>query len=158
MYESEVKVLAAQLCPILCDLVDYCPPGSSVHGILQARILQWVVISSLQEIFPDPGVEPGSPVLHVDSLPSEPSWKLCVCVCARARTRKLTIYLYLSIYIYAYSTRIQILLCCYSVSFLLNIRTRLLKRNCYWDINEICRTSMVMLGVNNLPNNALRRK
>ena len=156
MYESEVKVLAAQLCAILCDLVDYCPPGSSVHGILQARILQWVVISSLQEIFPDPGVEPGSPVLHVDSLPSEPSWKLCVCVCAR--THAQTYYISISIYIYAYSTRIQILLCCYSVSFLLNIRTRLLKRNCYWDINEICRTSMVMLGVNNLPNSALRRK
>ena len=35
----------AQLCSTLCDLVDYSPPGSSVHGILQARILEWVVIS-----------------------------------------------------------------------------------------------------------------
>ena len=39
--ESEV----AQLCPTLCDLVDCSPPGSSVHGILQARILKWVAIS-----------------------------------------------------------------------------------------------------------------
>ena len=38
-------VLVAQLCPTLCNPVDYCsPPGSSVHGILQARILEWVAI------------------------------------------------------------------------------------------------------------------
>ena len=35
----------AQSCPTLCDPVDYCPPGSSVHGILQARVLDWVAIS-----------------------------------------------------------------------------------------------------------------
>ena len=35
---------AAQLCPTLCDPVDCCPPGSSIHGILQARILEWVAI------------------------------------------------------------------------------------------------------------------
>ena len=38
--------LSAQSCPALSDPVDYSPPGSSVHGILQARILQWVAISS----------------------------------------------------------------------------------------------------------------
>ena len=32
-------------CPILCDPVDCSPPGSSVHGILQARILEWVAVS-----------------------------------------------------------------------------------------------------------------
>ena len=43
--ESEkVKVLVAQLCSTLCDPMDYSPPGSSVHGILQARILKWVGI------------------------------------------------------------------------------------------------------------------
>ena len=38
------KVLVAQSCPTLCDPVDYTYslPGSSVHGILQARILEWV--------------------------------------------------------------------------------------------------------------------
>ena len=42
---SEVpRVLVAWLCPTLCDPVDCSPPGSSVHGILQARILEWVAI------------------------------------------------------------------------------------------------------------------
>ena len=41
--KSESKV--AQLCPTLCDPVDYSLPGSSIHGILQARILEWVAIS-----------------------------------------------------------------------------------------------------------------
>ena len=35
----------AQSCPTLCDLIDYSLPGSSVHGIFQARILEWVAIS-----------------------------------------------------------------------------------------------------------------
>ena len=39
--ESEV----AQLCPTLCDPMDCSPPGSSVHGIFQARKLEWVAIS-----------------------------------------------------------------------------------------------------------------
>ena len=34
-----------QSCPTLCDPIDGSPPGSSVHGILQARILEWVAIS-----------------------------------------------------------------------------------------------------------------
>ena len=38
-------VLVAQLCPTLCDPTDCSPPGSSVHGVLQARILEWVAIS-----------------------------------------------------------------------------------------------------------------
>ena len=37
-------VLVAQLCLTLCDPVDSCPPGSSVHGIAQARVLEWVAI------------------------------------------------------------------------------------------------------------------
>ena len=39
----KVKVLVAQSCLTLCDPMD-CRPGSSAHGILQARILEWVVI------------------------------------------------------------------------------------------------------------------
>ena len=42
--ESEVKVLVAQSCQTLCDPMDCSPPGSSVHGILQARVLEWVAI------------------------------------------------------------------------------------------------------------------
>ena len=39
-----IKVLVTQSCPILCKSMDYSLPGSSVHGILQARILEWVAI------------------------------------------------------------------------------------------------------------------
>ena len=47
--ESEVKVLVAQSCPTLHDPMDYSPPGSFVHGILQARILEWVAIPFSRE-------------------------------------------------------------------------------------------------------------
>ena len=46
--------------------MDCSPPGSSVHGILQPRILEWVAI--LQGIFPTPVIEPVSPALQADSL------------------------------------------------------------------------------------------
>ena len=39
--------VCAQLCLTLCDPMDCSPPGSSIHGILQARILEWAAISSL---------------------------------------------------------------------------------------------------------------
>ena len=39
-----VVVLVAQSCLTLCDAMDYSPPGSSVHGILQAKIVEWVAI------------------------------------------------------------------------------------------------------------------
>ena len=42
-YESESEV--AQLCLTLCDPMDCNPPGSSVHGIFQARVLEWIAIS-----------------------------------------------------------------------------------------------------------------
>ena len=38
-------LLFAKLCLTLCDPMDYSPPGSSVHEIVQARILKWVAIS-----------------------------------------------------------------------------------------------------------------
>ena len=40
----KVKVLVAQLCLTLCNLMDCVLPGSPVHGILQARILEWAAI------------------------------------------------------------------------------------------------------------------
>ena len=55
-------------CPTLCDPMDCSLPGSSVHEISQARILEWVAISSLGNL-PDPGIEPASPTLQADSLP-----------------------------------------------------------------------------------------
>ena len=45
--EVQVKVLVAQSCPILCDSTDNSMLGSSVHGILQARILEWAAIPDL---------------------------------------------------------------------------------------------------------------
>ena len=43
--EKKVKLLVARSCPTLCNPMDCSPPGSSVHGILQARMLEWVAIS-----------------------------------------------------------------------------------------------------------------
>ena len=42
----EAVVVVAKSCLTLCEPMDYSPPGSSVHGISQARILEWVAISS----------------------------------------------------------------------------------------------------------------
>ena len=44
-YSVKVKVIVVQSCPTFCNPTDWSPPGSSVHGILQARILEWVTIS-----------------------------------------------------------------------------------------------------------------
>ena len=66
--------LVAQSCPTLCDPMDCSLPDSSVHGILQVRILEWVAMTSPGDL-PDPGINPRSPALQEDSLPSEPSEK-----------------------------------------------------------------------------------
>ena len=42
--KQNVKALIPQLCPTLWDPVDYSPPGSSIYGILQVGILEWVAI------------------------------------------------------------------------------------------------------------------
>ena len=46
----KVKVLVAQSCPTLSEPMDCSPSGPSVHGILQARILEWVAISSSKDL------------------------------------------------------------------------------------------------------------
>ena len=70
-----------QSCLTVCDPMDCSPPGSLVHGVLQARILEWIAIPSSKGSA-WPGIEPVSPALQADSLPSEPPGKcLCVCVC-----------------------------------------------------------------------------
>ena len=67
----------AQSCPTLCNAMDSSPPVSSVHGILQARILEWVAIPFSRGA---PRVEPGALSLQVDSLlpelPGKPSFLL----------------------------------------------------------------------------------
>ena len=52
-------MLVSQSCLTLCDPMDCSPPGSSVHGILQARILEWIAISSPGDL-PNPEIKPAS--------------------------------------------------------------------------------------------------
>ena len=59
----------SQSCPTLGDPMDCSIPGSSVHGIFQARVLED------PDDLPHPGIEPGSPTLQADALLSEPPWK-----------------------------------------------------------------------------------
>ena len=62
--EFKVKVKVAQSCLTLCNSMDY-----TVHGILQARILEWVAF------FSRGSSQPRSPTLQADSLPAEPPGK-----------------------------------------------------------------------------------
>ena len=57
----------AQSCPTLCDLMACSLPGSSVHGILQARILERIAIPFSRRIFPTQGLNPG--LLHCRQIP-----------------------------------------------------------------------------------------
>ena len=61
-------VLVAQSCPTLCDAMDCSRPGSSVHGISQARILEWAAIS----FFMHCALELSLTLKDRDSLLSEP--------------------------------------------------------------------------------------
>ena len=72
VYGMKGKQVVAQLCPTLSDPVDCSPPGSSVHGIPQARITGAGCHFLLQGNLPDPGIVPGCPALQADSLPAEP--------------------------------------------------------------------------------------
>ena len=76
MFPTDVYVcLAAQLYLTLCDPMDCSLPGSSVHGILPARTLEWVTIP-FSRGSSQPKIAPSSPALQADSLPSEPAEKL----------------------------------------------------------------------------------
>ena len=66
-----------QLCPTLCDPMDHSPPGSSVHGILQARILQWVAMPSSRGSS-NPGIKPSyllSPALAGWFFTTSATWE-----------------------------------------------------------------------------------
>ena len=67
-----MKALVAQPSRAICGLMHCSPPGSSVHGILQARILEWL---EQDPLVPNLGIKPRSPALQADSLPSEPPGK-----------------------------------------------------------------------------------
>ena len=74
------KVIVAQLSLTLCDSMDHSLPDSSVHGILQARILEWVAIFSSRESS-QPREETRSLTSQADSLLSEPPGKPSVYIC-----------------------------------------------------------------------------
>ena len=67
-------LFVAQSCLTVRSSMDCSPGGSSVHGILQARILEWAAISYLKGL-PNPGIKTRSPALQADSLLSEPPGK-----------------------------------------------------------------------------------
>ena len=77
-------VKALQLCWTLWDPMDHNPPGFSLHGILQARILEWVPWPRLGDL---PRFEPTSlksPVLAGRFITTSAAWETpisCVCVC-----------------------------------------------------------------------------
>ena len=67
-----------QLCPTLCDSMIHSPPGSSVHGILQARILEWVAMPTSKG-FSQPRIEPASltsPALAGRFFTSSTTWQV----------------------------------------------------------------------------------
>ena len=69
-----VCLLVAQPCLTVWDSTNYSLSGSSIHGILQTRILEWVAILFSRE-FSNPGIKSGSPALQANSLLSEPPGK-----------------------------------------------------------------------------------
>ena len=69
-----VYVKSLQSCPTLCDLMEYRPPGSSVHGVLQARILEWAAFASSRGSS-QPMDRTQVSCIAGDSLPSEPPRK-----------------------------------------------------------------------------------
>ena len=56
IHSTSLHAKLLQSCPALCNPMDYSPLGSSVHGILQARMLERVAMSSSRGL-PDPGIE-----------------------------------------------------------------------------------------------------
>ena len=67
-------MLVIQPCPPLCDPIDCGPPSSSVHGISRQEYWSGLPLPPVGDL-PDAGIEPGSPALQEDSLPSDPQGK-----------------------------------------------------------------------------------
>ena len=68
-----------QSCPTLCDPMDCSLPDSSIHEILQMRILEWIAMPSSRDL-PDPSIEPTSftfPVLAGGFFTTSTTWKAC---------------------------------------------------------------------------------
>ena len=68
-------MLIVQSCPTLCNHMDWSPPGSSVRGDSPGKITGLGCHSLPPGDLPNPEMEPRSPALQADSLPSEPPGK-----------------------------------------------------------------------------------
>ena len=82
VYVCVVCAKLLQSCPTLWDPMDCSPLGSSVHGILQARILEWVAISFPGDIA-NPGIQPAflmSPALAGRFFTTSATWVLYICL------------------------------------------------------------------------------
>ena len=73
-YTLHCCCLVTKSCPTLCDPMDCSPPGSSVHEIFQAGMLDWVAISSSGDL-PNPGIKHTSPELAGGFFTTEPPGK-----------------------------------------------------------------------------------
>ena len=73
MFIFRMCAKSLQSCPALCDPMHCSPPGSFVHGVLQARMLEWVPCLPPGDL-PNPGIKPMSPALKADSLPPGATW------------------------------------------------------------------------------------
>ena len=70
-HTDSVCLSVAQSCLAPCDPMNCSPPGSSVPGILQARVLEWVPCPPPGDL-PDPGIESRSPAWQAESSQCEP--------------------------------------------------------------------------------------
>ena len=79
-----MRVKSHQLCPTIYDPMDYSLPSSSLHGILQARVLEWVAMGSFSpEDLPDSGIEPlsiTSPALADKLFTTSAIWEALLCL------------------------------------------------------------------------------
>ena len=84
-----------QLCLTLCDPMGCSPPGSSVCGILQARILEWVaVLEDPPGDLPNPGIEPASlmfPALAGRFFTTRAAWEALLSLCSICRFQGKTL-------------------------------------------------------------------
>ena len=86
-----VSVLVGQSSPTLCNPVVWGPPGPPVHGNSSGKNIGVGHHFFLQGSFPHPGIQPGSPALQADSLPSEPLGKpdLADCISTHSKNKWL---------------------------------------------------------------------
>ena len=95
---------AAKSCSTLCDPMDCSPPGSSVHGIFQARILDWLAISSSKgSPLPRDWTSPVAPALAGRFFTTEPPGKpsstdtRCLCLGPRVNQTKVFTLLWINV-------------------------------------------------------------